>query len=304
MKHILNDAAKNNYAVIAANALNMEMARGAISAANFAKAPLIVILGGNQMARHANGELMMSLIKTLADAASVPVALCLDHGKDFSKVAYCLRHGFSSIMVDASTYEIQENITLTKRVVEICHPLDIGVEGELGHVGFAANLDGCDEALYTRPEDAAYFAAKTNVDCLAIAVGTAHGKYPKGFIPCINFDLIRRVKKSTNRMPIALHGSSGSGDDNILRAVEAGINKINVATEIQLACRNAVAKRLKQEPDTDLIDLLQVMETAAYDMVSHWIRLSGSQGKATGIKPVTSYDRLVSIDGVYNRFEE
>ncbi|HBP38200.1 MAG TPA: ketose-bisphosphate aldolase, partial [Clostridiales bacterium] len=142
MATLLNDAARHNYAIIAANALNLEMARGLISAAVHKESPLIIILGGNQMARHANGELMAGLIRTLAESAPVPVALCLDHGKDFAKVAYCLRHGFNSIMVDASAYDIADNIARTQKVVELCRPLGIGVEGELGHVGMAAALDG------------------------------------------------------------------------------------------------------------------------------------------------------------------
>lgn len=303
MRQILKDAAAKNYAVIAANALNMEMARGIISAATHADAPLIIILGGNQMARHANGELMVAIIKTLAEATHVPVSLCLDHGRDFSKVAYCVRHGFSSVMVDASAFPIDENIVLTKKVVELCQPLDIGVEGELGHVGMAAALDGCDESLFTCPEEAALFVKETGVDCLAIAAGTAHGKYPDGFIPQINFDLIRRIKESTNGMPIALHGASGSGDENIRRSVRAGINKINVATEIQLACRDAAGDILKNNPDSGLVELLQAMEKAAYDTVSHWISISGSQGKASVFKRKYSYNRLIGSNTVSRTLE-
>lgn len=299
MKPLLDDAARNGYAVVAANALNLEMARGAISAAVEAAAPLIIILGGNQMARHANGELMLSLIKVLAEAAPVPVAVCLDHGKDMEKVLYCLRIGFSSVMIDASTYSFQENIDRTRAVVELLRPLNIGVEGELGHVGQAATMkEG--QTLFTQPGEAKDFAEKTGVDCLAIAVGTAHGQYPPGFIPKIQFDLIKKIKAATGGMPLALHGGSGSGEENILRAVEAGINKINVATEMQNACRDAARSALKENPETGLIEMLQAMEKAAFTMAAHWIHLSGSANRASRINPPDSYQRLISVDGIYH----
>lgn len=293
MKTILDDAAQKGYAVVAANAVNMEMARGVIAAAHARQAPLIIILGGMQMARHANGELMIPLIRTMAEEANVPVATCLDHGSSFEKAAYAYRIGFSSVMIDASTYEMEENIRRTRQVVELCHSMGVSVEGELGHVGQAANMDGRDEAMYTKPEDAAHYVKSTGVDCLAIAAGTAHGKYPQGFVPTINFDVIRRVKEATNHMPLALHGSSGSGDENVLKAVEAGINKINVATELQLAGRNAVAKALAQHPDMDYIEMLQAMEAAVRKLAIHWIGLSGSCGKAPGIQRPDGFRRFM-----------
>ena len=299
MKEILDDATEKGYAVIAANAMNLEMARGIVSAANRAQAPLIIILGWNQMARHANGELMIPIIKTLAEATPVPIAVCLDHGKDIEKVVYCLRYGFSSVMIDASAYDMDENISRTRSIVNLCRPLGVGVEGEIGHVGMASSLDGQDEVLFTRPEDAAEFVRETQVDCLAIAAGTAHGQYPEGFIPTIRFDLILQIKKATGGIPLALHGSSGSGDENIMKAVAAGINKINVATEMQNACRDAAQSVLRNNPKADLVELLQNMEKAAFKMAAHWIELSGSSGHARGIRPQNRYDRLTSVDGIY-----
>ena len=158
MKPILEHAAKNGYAVMAANALNMEMARAIISAADEKQAPLIIILGAGAMEKHSTPELMVPMIRRLAEETDVPIALCLDHGKDICKVAYALHNGFSSIMLDGSQYSMEENISKTKEIVEICHSIQVGVEGEIGHVGQAAALDGRDDSLYTRPEDAAYFA--------------------------------------------------------------------------------------------------------------------------------------------------
>jgi fructose-bisphosphate aldolase, class II len=290
LKYILDDAAKNNYGVIAGCAINMETARGLITAAHEEDAPLIIITGQGQMTKHARAELMVPLIKTLAEKTPVPVALCLDHGKDFERITHAFRNGFSSVMIDGSAYDMAENIKQTQKVVELCHSQGIAVEGELGHVGVAATHDGRDESLYTKPEDAKYFVDHTHVDCLAIAVGTAHGKYPKGFVPHINFDRIREVKKAINNMPIALHGGSGSGDENIRKAVAAGINKINVATDILCAYRDRAAELISQDPNMDIVNFYVELEQAVKKVAKHWIQLSQSSGKAGNFKPVYYFE--------------
>lgn len=283
IKTILDDANKNNYAVLAASAFNMELARGLIAAADEMQAPLIILMGQAQMTKHARPELMVPMIKTLAEQTNVPVALILDHGRDWEKITWAYRHGFSSIMVDASAYEMEENIARTKKAVELCHVQGLAVEGELGHVGQAATLDGCDVSLYTKPEEAVRFVQETGVDSLAIACGTAHGDYPKGFIPTINFDVIKGVKQAVN-MPLALHGGSGSGDENIRKAVEAGINKVNIATEIFNACRDYAKNRLDEKPDLDYMSLMMEVEQECKKTVKHFISLTGSEGKAAGFK--------------------
>ena len=283
IKTILDDANKNNYAVLAASAFNMELARGLIAAADEMQAPLIILMGQAQMTKHARPELMVPMIKTLAEQTNVPVALILDHGRDWEKITWAYRQGFSSIMVDASAYEMEENIARTKKAVELCHVQGLAVEGELGHVGQAATLDGCDVSLYTKPEEAVRFVQETGVDSLAIACGTAHGDYPKGFIPAINFDVIKGVKQAVN-MPLALHGGSGSGDENIRKAVEAGINKVNIATEIFNACRDYAKNRLDEKPDLDYMSLMMEVEQECKKTVKHFISLTGSEGKAAGFK--------------------
>ena len=304
LKTILDDAAAKNYAVVATCGPTMELARAAVTAAHNTKSPLIILLGGMMMARHANPELMVPIIRKLAESTPMPIAVCLDHGKDFNKVAYCVRNGFTSVMIDASAYDMDTNIAMTKQVVDLCHPLGVAVEGELGHVGVAAHLDGRDSSLFTKPEDAAYFKEVTGVDCLAIACGTAHGKYPKEFVPQIDFDLIRRVKEATGNMPIALHGGSGSGDENIKRAVEAGINKINVVTDVQAASRKAAYELLQKDPDCDYLTMMETLERGAYDEVCHWISLAGSEGHGENFSYPYDYERLLSSDEIYKPWEE
>lgn len=278
MKCMLDHAAKNNYAVMAANALNMEMARAVISAADETQSPLIIIMGTVSMEKHCTPELMAPMIMRLACQTKSPIALCLDHGKTLDKVAMALYNRFSSVMIDASQLPFKENAALTRRVVELCHPVGVSVEGELGHVGQAAALDDRDTSLYTRPEDAAAFVQATGVDCLAVAIGTAHGKYPAGFVPQINFDLLREIKAATGNMPIALHGGSGSGDENILKAVEAGINKINLATDLQEASRRGTIEAY--EARGSYLQMIQSAEQSCKKLLMHWMELAGSCGRA------------------------
>ena len=129
------------------------------------------------------------MIKKLAEYATVPIATCLDHGNDDERVMYAFRNGFTSIMYDGSLLPMEENIAKTKAYADLCHQFGMGIEGELGHVGIAMNGDD-KKGIYTDPKDAANFVRRTGVDCIAIAVGTAHGDYPAGIIPHINFDCI------------------------------------------------------------------------------------------------------------------
>ena len=290
MKPLLEHAAANHYAVMAANAMNMEMARAAISAADEKQAPLIIIIGGMQMAKHATAELMAPMIRRLAEETTAPVALCLDHGANLEKVVYALSNQFTSIMLDGSKLPMEENIAATRLVVQLCHSIGVGVEGELGHVGQAAALDGRDASLYTSPEDAARFARETGVDCLAVAVGTAHGKYPEGFVPQINFELIERIKAATGGMPIALHGGSGSGDENIRKAVKAGINKINLATDLQNASREGTIEAYQD--GGDYVRMIQTAELRCKELLMHWMELSGSCGQAAKIRLPYTFSRL------------
>lgn len=279
IKTILDDASKNNYAVLAASAVNLELVRGLIAAADELQAPLIILLGQIQMTRHGRADVMVPMIRTLAEETNVPVALILDHGRDWDKITYAYRNGFSSIMIDASAYDMDENIRRTKKIVELCHPQGIAVEAELGHVGQAVDGDQKDVSCYTKPEDVTKFLKATNADCLAIACGTAHGQYPEGIVPEIRFDIIRAVKEVTD-VPIALHGGSGSGDENIRKAVEAGINKVNVCTEIFNYVRDEMKRKLEKNPSIDLLSLLCETELAAKEAGKHFIELTGSQGKA------------------------
>ncbi len=278
MKVILDDANKNYYAVPAINVVSMELARGVINAAIQENAPLILNIGEGQMKNHGHADVMVPMISHLAAKAPVPIALNLDHGKSWEALTLAFRSGFSSIMIDASLYDLEENIARTAEVVRMCHAQGVSVEGELGHVGNAVTLDDSSPDLFTKPEDVVYFVERTGVDALAVAVGTAHGNYPKGYVPTLHFDLIHKIKEVCN-IPLVLHGGSGSGDANLIGAVEAGINKVNICTEVWNSARDYFRKTLEKTPEIELLPLLMGYENVVEETVNHFLRVLKTSGK-------------------------
>lgn len=278
MTDILQDAHKNNYAVMAVNSINMEMARAVISAAEEERSPIIVNIGMGQMKKHAHANVMVPMIKKLAEEAKVPVALNHDHGQDLDFIIKCIQDGFSSVMIDASSFPFEENVHRTSTIVKLAHPHNICVEAELGHVGQAADGDNSKADLYTDPEQAKKFVELTGVDALAVAVGTAHGSYPKGYVPKLDFERLTLLKKTLD-MPLVLHGGSGSGEENIRKAVACGINKINVCTDAFNVAQKAMVDRMAENPKADYLDLCMTAEAAMKEFVKNYIRVIGSNNR-------------------------
>ena len=245
------------------------------------------------MRRIASAELVIPMIKTMASATRIPIATCLDHGNDEERILYSIRNGFSSIMFDGSLYSLDENISKTKDIVRMCHSIGIGVEGEIGHVGVAVEGDNTNISYYTDPSEACRFAEETGVDALAVSVGTAHGDYPKGVVPHIAFDIIERIHQAMPNTPLVLHGGSGSGDENIRKAVVSGISKINVVTDFLNAGRNYIRNKTIENPGIGYMDLMIGMEKAVSEAVCHWIELSGSEGKASLYKFKDSFNSFL-----------
>ena len=278
MTDILQDAHKNNYAVMAVNSINMEMARAVISAAEEERSPIIVNIGMGQMKKHAHANVMVPMIKKLAEEAKVPVALNHDHGQDLDFIIKCIQDGFSSVMIDASSFPFEENVHRTSTIVKLAHPHNICVEAELGHVGQAADGDNSKADLYTDPEQAKKFVELTGVDALAVAVGTAHGSYPKGYVPKLDFERLALLKKTLD-MPLVLHGGSGSGEENIRKAVACGINKINVCTDAFNVAQKAMVDRMADNPKADYLDLCMTAEAAMKEFVKNYIRVIGANNR-------------------------
>ena len=270
-REILQDAHKNNYAVGAFNVNNMEIVQAIIEAAEETNSPVILQASQGGL-KYAGVEYIAELGKLAAKNAKVPVAIHLDHGTDFEQVMLCIRHGFTSVMIDGSRFDLEGNIQITKK----------GIEGarELGKIGGTEDHITVDEknATFTDPKEAKRFADETNVDSLAIAVGTAHGLY-KGE-PKLDFDRIKIIKEMTN-MPLVLHGSSGVPADSIKKAVSLGINKINIDTDLRIAFSNAVKEFIKENPDSiDPRKILSPAKLAMKEAVIEKMHLFGSVGRA------------------------
>ncbi|MBA4602934.1 class II fructose-1,6-bisphosphate aldolase [Thermoactinomyces mirandus] len=279
MNAFLPRAKKEGFAVGQFNINNLEFVQAIIEAGKEERSPLI--FGASEGAiRYMGLKNVVALSKVAAEEADVPVALHLDHGSSFEVVMQCIQAGFSSVMFDGSHYPLEENIRLTKKVVEAAHSVGVSVEGELGTIGGVEDdLDVKDEdASLAKPEEALRFWKETNVDALAIAVGTAHGLY-KGE-PKIHYDIIEEVA-GLIEAPIVLHGGSGVPDEAIRIAVSKGVAKINVNTENQVAMGKVVRELLDKNPDMiDPRKYLGPAREAIKETVKGKMRLFGSSGKA------------------------
>lgn len=280
MKYILDAANRDGYAVMAVNSVNMEMARAVIEAAEEEHSPIIVQFGVGQMKKLAHPDQMVPMVKALAEKASVPVCLNLDHGPSFEAEVDAINRGFSNVMIDASSLPYEENVRRTRQIVDLAHGKGISVEAELGHVGQAADGDGKTSDMYTNVEQAKQFVKETGVDALAVAIGTAHGKYPKGYVPVLDFGRLKELKEAL-KMPLVLHGGSGSGDENIRKAVLNGINKINVCTDAFHAAETAMKEAWQENPDLNYLEICCVAEAAVKKFVKDYIRLIGSNNRYT-----------------------
>ena len=233
-KTIIDMAEKGGFAIPAFNVYNMETVMGVLDAANEAKSPIIMQVYPRLFKEKA-GYFVSPMVVAAANQASVPVCFHLDHGPSLLEVTRALRWGATGIMLDGSPLPFDENVALTKQVVDICKNVDVAVEGELGHIG-TVNDDSMDE--FTEPEKAAEFVEKTGVYALAVLIGNAHGRYKKP--PKLDIDRVEAIRKSTNGTALVLHGGSGIPDDQIKAAIKAGIRKINIATDVCYTFLDAV----------------------------------------------------------------
>ncbi|MBQ9009874.1 MAG: class II fructose-bisphosphate aldolase [Clostridia bacterium] len=280
MKEMLRSAGRDGYAVMAVNSVNMEMARAVIEAAEEEHSPIIVQMTRIQMKALAHPEDLVPMVLTMARRASVPVCLNLDHGPDYATVVDTLRMGFTNVMIDASALPFEENVRRTRIVVDTAHAMGVSVEAELGHVGQAASGDGKTEDFYTNVEQAVEFVRRTEVDALAVAVGTAHGKYPSNYVPKLDFRRLAELRDAL-QMPLVLHGGSGSGEENIKKAVAGGICKINVKTDAFAVAANAMKEKWAEDPEADYMEIMVAAEAAVKRFVKEYIRMIGSNDRYT-----------------------
>ena len=273
LNDVLYPAKKNRYAVGLFNAVNIEMARGIIAAAEETTSPVIM---GTAQVLFPYGPLkeVSYFLLPMAKNASVPVVVHLDHGLDKETCLEALNLGFTSIMYDCSTDTYEENVKKVSEVVEMAHEKGATIEGELGHVG--DNGDGTDPSLYyTQPEMAKEFVQKTGVDALAIAVGNAHGAYK--FPPKLDFERIKTIAGMID-VPLVLHGGSGLTDYDFQTAIQEGISKVNIFTDVNVAAARA-AYRGYQE-GSGMTELIPGIVEAVKQETVKKMKLFGSYGRA------------------------
>lgn len=274
LQEILDLAEKGGYCIPAFNVYNMESVIGVLHAAQEERAPIIMQVYPRLM-KEETGYFLSPTILAAAHRATVPVCFHLDHGPSELETTRSLRYGATGIMLDGSTLPFEENIALTRRVVETCAHLNVQVEGELGHVGTTKD-EAADE--FTTPEDAKVFVEKTGVACLAVAVGTAHGKYKKP--PKLDIERIKAIRTATNGTALVLHGGSGVPDEEIRKAVAAGIRKMNFATDVCYTFLDTCLAEL-QKPDRAIaIDtFMKKPIEAVAEFCKTRIRLVGANGR-------------------------
>jgi len=282
-KEILIDAQKNHYAVGAFNANNMEIVQAIIETAEEERAPVIVQASQGAI-KYAGLEMIVSMVKTMAEKATIPVVLHLDHGTDYYQNILCLRAGFTSLMFDGSKLSFDENVAMTKKVVEMAHVCNVPVEAEIGQIG---KMDSSDEPGVARerikefmaePEEAARFVKMTEIDSLAAAVGTIHGC--KEQIAQLDIPRIEKIRDLTG-VPLVLHGASGASDEEIRKGIAAGICKINIDTRIRMFFTKATREFLAQNVDEiDPRKMLAPAKEAAKEVIRGRIRILGSNNQA------------------------
>jgi fructose-bisphosphate aldolase class II len=300
-KEILLSAMRQSYAVGAFNISNLETFQAIVEAAKEEHSPLIIAVTPSTI-KYAGLNNIVSLVMTTAKQMPLPVSLHLDHGKDVETIKMCIKAGFTSVMIDGSHLKFEENIALTKKVVELAQEKGISVEAELGRLaGIEETTVEEREAFLTDPEAAREFVDRTEVDALAVAIGTSHGAYKFKGEPKLDFERLKAIKEKLG-IPLVLHGASsvpqdiiekanrygaklkgarGVPEEHIRKAISLGISKINIDTDLRLAFTATVRETLAISPEIfDPRKILSPARQAMKEVVKAKMRLFGSSHKA------------------------
>ena len=303
---MFKDAYEGGYAVGAFNINNMEIVQAITEAGKKLNAPLILQVSKGARA-YANHLYLVKLVEAAVEESGLPIALHLDHGPDFETCKACIDGGFTSVMIDGSSLPYEENVALTKKVVDYAHAHGVVVEGELGQLaGVEDEVNvNAEDASYTNPDQVEDFVKRTGVDSLAIAIGTSHGayKFKPGQKPQLRFDILEEVSKRLPGFPIVLHGASsvipefveeinkyggnmpdaiGIPEDMLRQAATMAVCKINIDSDLRLAMTAAIRKHFVEHPsDFDPRQYLRPARDAIEGMVEHKINtVLGCAGKA------------------------
>jgi len=300
-KKLLSAAMTKGYAVGAFNIQNLETLLAIVEASTEERSPVIVAATPSTI-KYAGLEYLAGMVKTAAESAPVPMSLHLDHGKDIETVSKCIDAGFTSVMIDGSHLNFEENIALTKRVTRLAHSKGISVEGELGRLAGVEEATVKEkEAVLTDPEAAKEFVERTGVDALAVAIGTCHGAYKFKGEPKLDFERLKAIRKKV-KVLLVLHGASsipswiiekatkygaelsgakGIPNEHIKEAISLGITKINIDTDLRLAFTVAIREILTGSPkEFDPRKILGPAKKAVKEVIKGKMRLFGSSAKA------------------------
>ncbi len=302
MKEILTDAYEKGYGVGAFNINNLEFMQAIVEAAEEENSPVIIAVSEGAM-KYAGIEFLAEMVKLAASKSSVPIALHVDHGKHWEVIVSAIRNGFTSVMIDASDKPFEDNVRITSKVVDLAHAVGVTVEAEIGRLKGIEDIVKVSEreAVLTDPVEAKEFVDATGVDALAVAVGTSHGAYKFKGEPKLDIERIKKIRELV-KIPLVLHGASGVlpdivalaekygaelkgakgvPDDQIKAAIEAGICKINIDTDLRLSFLAGVRKFLSENPDVfDPRKYLGEGREMVKETVKRKIRLFGSNGRA------------------------
>ena len=303
-KDMIEKSMKEHFAIGAFNVNNMEIVQAIVKAAADENSP-IILQASSSAIKYAGIEYLKKMIESALDEYDIPLALHLDHGPDFETCKMCIDNGFSSVMIDGSKYDFEENIALTRKVVEYAHSKGVVVEAELGKLaGIEDDVNvSASDAMYTDPDQAKEFVARTSCDSLAIAIGTSHGAYKFKGEAKLRFDILANVKQKLPNTPIVLHGAStvipelvemcnkyggdipgakGVPDEILHEASISGVSKINVDTDLRLAMTAAIRKTFAEDPAVfDPRKYLGNARTLIEEVVKHKIKdVFGSSNKA------------------------
>ncbi len=271
-KEMFEKSMKEKFAIGAFNVNNMEIIQGIVDAAAEEKSP-VILQASHGAIKYARIPYLRKMIEAALEENDIPIALHLDHGPDFETCKMCIDNGFTSVMIDGSKYDFEENVALTKKVVDYAHSKGVVVEAELGKLaGIEDDVNVSEEdAMYTDPEQAKEFVERTGCDSLAIAIGTSHGAYKFKGEARLRFDILTKIKELIPNTPIVLHGAStvipelvatcnkyggdipgakGVPDEMLHEASISGVSKINVDTDLRLAMTSEIRKVFSEEPKT------------------------------------------------------
>ena len=280
MKDLLAVARAHAFAVPAFNISSNMLLKGVMEAVEEKQAPVILAIHPTELSFVGTSFVKAALDEAIK--ATVPVCIHLDHGSSIAQIMQAIQCGFTSVMIDASHLPLAENIAACQKVVEIAHAINISVEGELGTIGSTgADAEaGADEITYTNPDDVAIFVEATQVDTLAVAIGTAHGIYPKDKKPELKLDLLKEIAARVD-IPLVLHGGSANPDDEMIAAVKLGINKINISSDMKSAfykkAREVLANSTMWEPNSIYPPCIDAMKVVC----RYKIDLFNTAGKAS-----------------------